>query len=387
MKYSETGTQISTETQFEVFTNELRRSKGKRLAYLKNRWQWKYWPRNKVPDFPLNIDIESSSQCQIACDHCFRQYMPMNEDEHMSLDLFKKIAKECGEHGLFTLKFSMRGEPLLNPHIVEMVAYAKQCGIKEVWINTNGGKLSEELSRELMRAKVDWITMSFDGLRDVYESVRRPLKYNKQIERLRALRKARDELHPDCNLNVQTIWSAIKDNPEEYVTLMKGIVDRVAINPDMDFEDFILEPDDEFVCPRLWQRMAITSTGNYLKCPSDFEMEEIMGNAWDMGVKEAWDILQGRQRELHLSGHKKDSEVCQKCHHGAKKVPVKVSVPGADEVVPQYTYTENFDGFGGETRVKEYHDHTAEHLARMRERNHELGRNKRKKESADRPAG
>ena len=361
MKANETDTQFSTETRWEAFRNELKRSKGKRLDYIVNRWQWKHWPRHKVTDFPLNIDIESSSKCQIDCDHCFRQYMDIGEDEHMDLDLFKKIARECGEGGLFTLKFSMRGEPLMNPHIAEMVAYAKDQGIKEVWINTNGGQLTERLAGNLMKARVDWITVSFDGLGQIYESIRRPLTYDRQIDKLRMLRRIRDESRPGCLLNVQTLWSAIERDPAEYVELMKGIVDRVSINPDMNYQEFILTPDDEFVCPRLWQRIAITSTGNYLKCPSDFQMEEVLGNVKDYTVKEAWDILQGEQRRLHAGGRKKDSAVCQKCHHGANKVrreEAPEAVEGAD--LHQYEYRKDFAGFGAEDRVKDYHDNKPE---------------------------
>ncbi len=356
MKYSETNVQFSTETRFEHWTNEWARGRGKRLAYARNRYMWRYSPRKRVPDFPLNVDIESSSKCQIQCDHCFRQYMDMGEDEFMTLDLFKKIARECGEGGLFTMKFSMRGEPLMNPHIVEMVEYAKEQGIHEVWINTNGGPLTEKMARGLMDAKIDWITMSFDGLGETYESIRRPLKYDKQIDKLKMLREMRDTHNPDCMLNVQSVWSAIKENPQEYVDLMKGIVDRVASNPDMNFEEFMLVPDDGFVCPRLWQRMGITSTGNYLKCPSDFQMEEIMCNAKDYTVKEAWDIFQEQNRQLHLHGRKKDSEVCQKCHHGAKKVRKEVDLGKEQMNVAQYTYTDDYNGVGGEERVREYHE-------------------------------
>lgn len=352
-----TNTHFSTESGWEAFRHELKRSRGKRIAYLANRWQWNRWPLKKVPSFPLNVDIEVSSKCQIACDHCFRQYMDIREDQYMDLDLYKKIVRECGEGGLFTLKFSMRGEPLMHPDIVEMVAYAKQQGIREVWINTNGGTLTEKLAEGLMKAKVDWITVSFDGLREVYESVRRPLKYDTQIERLRLLRKMRDLYNPNCVLNVQSLWSAIKDNPDEYVDLMKGIVDKVGVYPDMNFEEIILTPDDSFVCPRLWQRIAITSTGAFLKCPSDFEMEEVLGNARDYTVKQAWDVLQGRQRELHQTGHKKDSNVCQKCHHGAKKSVAKkeeASVKGVE--MHQYDYKKEFGGFGSADRVRKYHE-------------------------------
>ena len=346
MRKSETLVQFTFETTTEYWRNEYRRARGKVLSYLWNRIQWKYFPKFITPGFPLNIDIEVSSKCQIQCDHCFTQYMDIGENDLMPLEMYKKIVRESGQHGLFTLKFSMRGEPLLHPDIVEMVRYAKEQGIKEVWINTNGGKLTEELARGLIGAGADWITVSFDGLGKMYESIRKPLKYADTLEKLKVLRRVRDELKANTLLNVQTLWSAIKEDPQAYLDVMRPIVDRVAYNPDMNFKEYILEPDDSFVCPRLWQRVAITSRGNYLKCPSDFCMEEILGNVSDFSVKEAWDKLQGRQRDLHVAGEKKLSTVCGKCHHGAKKKKVEVLVEGDVRNDFSYDYKKEFAGSG-----------------------------------------
>ena len=346
MKKSETLVQFSCETTFEYWKNEYMRARGKFFSYVWNRIQWKYFPRRWVPSFPLNVDIEVSSKCQLQCDHCFRQYMDIGENDFMDLNMYKKIAQECGEHRLFTLKFSMRGEPLLHPDIVDMVGYAKKRGVKEVWINTNIEPLNEKLATGLIKSGVDWITVSFDGLGKMYESIRKPLKYEESLDKLKMLRKIRDDLKARTFLNVQTIWSAIKDNPDEYVSLMKGIMDRVVYNPDMDFKEIILIPDDSFICPRLWQRICITSKGNILKCPSDFMMEEILGNVKDYSVKQAWDELQGHQRHLHSSGRKKESKVCNKCHHGAIKKKITRSIQGKEQEDFNFKYKESFPGYG-----------------------------------------
>ena len=145
---------------------------------------------------------------------------------------------------------------------------------------------------------------------------------------------------------MQTLWSAIKDAPEEYLKVMRPIVDRIAYNPDMNFKEIILVPDDSFVCPRLWQRIAITSSGNYLKCPSDFCMEEILGNVAQYSVKQAWDILQGKQREQHVAGQKSQSVVCNKCHHGAKKKQIELAVDSEQRSDYSYEYKKEFSGSG-----------------------------------------
>ena len=346
MRKSETLAQFSCENNIEYLRNELKRSSGKLIPYIKNRIAWKYFPCKRVPQFPLNVDIEVSSRCQIKCTHCFRQCLDIGENDLMPLSMYKDIVSECGRHGLFTLKFSMRGEPLMHPDIVEMVQFAKDQGVKEVWINTNGGMITEKLAHGLISAGVDWITMSFDGLGEHYEKVRTPLKYEESLEKLKTLRRVRDKLKAKTLLNVQTIWSAIKHDPEEYIDLMKSIVDRVAYNPDMNFEDIILVPDPNFICPRLWQRICITSKGNYLKCPTDFMMKEIIGTVHDYTVKEAWDVLQENQRKMHLAGRRLESEICRKCHHGAIKKKANVHIDGKQREDFTYNYQEDFDGWG-----------------------------------------
>ena len=101
----------------------------------------------KYKIYPVSFKycIEASSTCELKCDHCFRQYMDMRENRFMKFDLYKKIIDECASYGLFTLKFSMRGEL----HLIKN--YLKSClrKDKEVWINTHGANLNEEFTTKL----------------------------------------------------------------------------------------------------------------------------------------------------------------------------------------------------------------------------------------------
>jgi len=347
MKQSETRVQYGIENFWEFLCNQRRRSNGKLFRYLWNRFQWSYFPKLRiVPKFPLNIDIEASSACNIKCDHCFRQYMTVGENALMPMDMYKKIVDECGENKLYTLKFSMRGEPTLHPQLSEMIAYAKQKKIPEVWVNTHGGNLTEKLCEDMIKAGVDWITVSFDGLGKMYESIRKPLKYEENLARLKMLRSVRDRLKANTFLNVQTLWSAMKDNPGEYIKIMKAIVDRVAYNADMNFKEITLVPDDEFVCPRLWHRLAITSTGDVLKCPSDFLQEEVLGNVRTQSLKNIWECEQEFERQKHMHLRKKESCVCQKCHHGSKRVKRQVRVGEDVSTDFNYEFKKDFTGVG-----------------------------------------
>jgi len=330
----------------EELSNHLRRGHGHIYSYIWNRIQWNYFHRfNFKPSFPLNIDIESSSSCNIKCDHCFRQYLDVPESALMQFEVYQKIVDECAEWKLFTLKFSMRGEPTLHPQIVDMVEYAKMKGIKEVWINTNGSMLTESLCKGLIKAGLDCLTISFDGLGEMYESIRKPLIYSEMLDKLKLLSSLRKELSSQKPyLTAQTLWSAIKDDPESYKNVMKDLVDKISYNIDFDFKDIHFEPDPDYVCYRLWQRLSITSKGNVLKCPSDFEQQEVLGNIKDHSIKYIWDTIQEEERNRHLAGKRLESKVCKKCHHGAK---VKTSQKQFDSKNHNVNEIEYYDGFEG----------------------------------------
>jgi len=354
---AETPVQYTFENFFDRVKYEFRRSKNKKFSYLVNRLKWNYFPRLGItPEFPLNIDIEASSACELKCDHCFRQYMDMRENQFMKFDLYKKIIDEASKYKLFTLKFSMRGEPTSDKDLPRKVEYAKKMGIKEVWINTHGANLNEEFTRKLLKAKPDWITVSIDGLNEMYESIRKPMKFKTIFENAKRLKILRDEISPDTFLNTQGLWSAIKHDPKDYYNTLKPHFDRVAYNMDMNFKEIDVIPDPEFVCPRLWLRLAITSEGDVLKCPSDFEKDEVMGNIREKSIKEIWDIEQEKNRQLHLAKKKNESIPCKKCHHGAKIVPKKNDLGIMQSEATNYQFRKEFDGVGLNRQKQITHD-------------------------------
>ena len=340
--------QFDMETGVRRLLNHLRRGRGHLPAYCWNRFQWSYFHRvDWVPRFPLNIDLESSSACSLKCDHCFRQYMDMKESTFMDMELYRRIVDECAAHRLYTLKFSMRGEPTLHPEIGEMVRYAKEKGIKEVWINTHGGHLTEAMVEGFVEEGLDCLTVSFDGLGKMYESIRIPLKYEESLERLKMTMAVRGRLGQTKPLiKVQTLWSAIKDDPEAYLRVMKPIVDKVSYNIDFDFKQIHFVPDTDYICYRLWQRLAITSTGDVLKCPSDFEKDEVLANVRDCSLKEIWDTAQEAERRRHTAGDRLRSVACRKCHHGAKVVQGSKEYAETQQEVNEITYDGGFAGVG-----------------------------------------
>ena len=102
--------------------------------------------------------IEVTDICNIHCEGCYRQYMT----GHKTLEQMKEevlFFKQWRNPDNFSIA---GGEPLIHPHIVELVAFIAEQGIKPV-ILTNGVALTPELLRELKRAGLAGFTMHIDS--------------------------------------------------------------------------------------------------------------------------------------------------------------------------------------------------------------------------------
>ena len=98
---------------------------------------------------PLCVDIETASICDLACPHCFREYI-LTPDKIMDFEMYKRIIDEIILLDVPSIKLNWRGEPLLNSKIGEFIKYAKSEGILEISINTNATQLDNKMSELLI---------------------------------------------------------------------------------------------------------------------------------------------------------------------------------------------------------------------------------------------
>lgn len=315
--------QFSLGNRVKDFRFHLNRGKGHLLRYAWNRFKWHYFPRwHIVSRFPDHVDIELSSVCDMKCPMCYTttpEFKKVVPKKLMDLELFKKIIDECSNYGTYSIRLSLRGEPFLNRHIVEMTRYAKQKGIKEVATLTNGLKLDPELFEEMMDAGLDWMTISFDGIGDMYNRIRRPANFADAVEKIsryHEIKKRRKSEKPV--VKIQSIWPAIADNPQEFYDTFEPIADQVFSNPLVDYlnKDEDLVYDEDFTCPVLWQRMVIGSDGSVFLCINDEMGKQVIGNVREQSVYDLWHGPQMRTaRRIHLNKEGvKQIEICKECH-------------------------------------------------------------------------
>ena len=102
--------------------------------------------------------LEVTDICNIKCEGCYRQYMTGHkplEQLKQEVDFFCQWRNPDN--------FSIAGgEPLIYPHIVELVAYIASKGVKPV-ILTNAYALTPEILKDLKKAGVAGFTIHIDS--------------------------------------------------------------------------------------------------------------------------------------------------------------------------------------------------------------------------------
>jgi len=293
--------------------------RGNIISQSIDRVKWNLAPKFfHVIDFPTHIDIEASLSCQMRCPMCLRRRMPQDLTYGiMDFDLFKKIIDECNQRSIYSVKLSWRGEPLLNPHIVEMVKYAKERGIKDVAFLTNGERLTPELAMGLTEAGLDWISFSIDGVGEIYERIRWPETFEGIVRKVRFLKEYRDSKGLRKPLiRVQTIYSAIKENPTEYFDLWERIADKVYIIADQARWEIAPFPrDPNYVCFEPWRRIVIGWNGLVPQCICDYEDLNPLGDVSKQAIHEVWHGEKfNKLRESIKNRMLFTNEPCKECH-------------------------------------------------------------------------
>lgn len=322
-------------SRYKNFTFHFKKSKGNTIRYLLERYKWNHYPRrHKLSKAPLLVDIETSSVCNLNCPMCYRiteTFKNSAVKQFMDFNLFKKIIDDCAANNIYAVRLSYRGEPFINPEIIDMIKYAKQAKIPEVSSLTNGTAITLEMFEEIIKSGLDWLTISFDGLYGKYEEIRKPAKFIEVYEKIKKFSKLKNKFNSvKPVLKIQSIWAQIKDDPQAFYDAFSPYVDSIATNPLIDYnrtlndEQIVFE--EKFDCPFIWQRLTILSDGRIPLCINDENAKYIIGNIKDSLISEIWNGKAFNEaRKIHaLNKGLELLPVCSHCYLPRKTKRVNV---------------------------------------------------------------
>lgn len=128
---------------------------------------------------PLMIQVEPTLHCNLECAMCVNP-LTSRIKRHMPFRDFQKIIDDIPS--LKKISLVGAGEPLLNPDIFKMTAYAKSRGILTGFA-TNAMLLDDEMCAKIINSGLDWINISVDSAdKKKYEKIRKGAGFDALLE-------------------------------------------------------------------------------------------------------------------------------------------------------------------------------------------------------------
>ncbi len=284
---------------------------------------------------PLSMQIETASACNFKCKFCIHGNQELIKDKRfklgvMSFELFKKIVNSMHEfpQKLNYVSLHARGEPLLNPNIVEMVKYIKQENVaKEVSFNTNGVLLTDNISLGLINAGLDCIRFSIEGINS--EAYMRnsgvDIDFQKLVNNIRFF----FERKKNCYTYIKIINCDLSEvEKEKFYGIFGDICDNICIENITDtWKDAGLNNEkymqlsrfnENFVkgkvCPRLFFACQVRFDGTVTTCDSDWNELYPLGNVYNETLLQIWTGQKFNElRKKHLTNNINDMKMCINC--------------------------------------------------------------------------
>jgi radical SAM protein with 4Fe4S-binding SPASM domain len=177
-----------------------------------------------APPLPADLQVEVTGACNLRCRMCLVRYAPAvgRGEGALSYEQFTDLVD--GLPGLTRLTLQGLGEPLLAPHLVDMVRYASVRGVA-VGFNSNAVLLTSRRSAELIHAGLSWLHVSLDGATAAtYEEIRHNTRFAPQagqfdtvVRNLRSLVALRGGDSPAVKL----VFVAMRRNIAELPALVR----------------------------------------------------------------------------------------------------------------------------------------------------------------------
>ena len=293
---------------------------------LLTRWR-KRLTRRPVPRFPRNVQIQTRTGCNADCIFCpYGATADSQPHGTMSWELFRKIIDETALHPVRRISPYLMNEPLVDPEIVERIAYINRANPRtRVVLTTNGSLLTSEMAERLLDLGpgLHELSISVQGIDPgAYEkTMRGGVGFHRTMANvehfLDALRrrKARRPALWITMVDTEVIdarravkyWRGRGVNAR--YTRLENRGGNIA-----DAETFSHSGHMEYFtdCTRLFKQAYIRFNGDVVLCCTDYEAKVILGNVRESSLHDVWNgpvatsirasFLSGRIGELSLCG-------------------------------------------------------------------------------------
>ncbi|MDQ7834257.1 MAG: radical SAM/SPASM domain-containing protein [Humidesulfovibrio sp.] len=287
-------------------------------------------------NFPTEVYVEVTSRCNLDCLMCARSRLSRATGD-MDMALFKKIMDEIAlEYREAYVHFYGIGDPLMDETIFEKLAYAKQVGLNNTIIFTNGQNLlKNDNYKKLVLSNVPILGVDVDGFtRESYEKIRRGGSFELLLKSILTLKQHLDEsptykrlelayqVYPGINDaagEMQDFASWCEKYTLEYKFVTLHTWGDLRADVPMSSVAGMAEPNDRSVqrtgpCCSLWSPM-ILNDGRVSPCFLDANGNGALGDMNKSSLKSIWQGAHRALRAKQVQGV--FSGTCQDCASGS----------------------------------------------------------------------
>lgn len=276
--------------------------------------------------FPKVVLIDNCNACNLRCSMCdhvnIKKFRPI---QLMEIGLYRKIIDEiAAENPSARVWQIFFGDPFMCHDIAKRIAYAKQKGLTDVVLNSNGVKMNAERARAVIAAGLDAMYVGIDAAcAQTYDKIRVGGDFEKTVANVITYNQLlRDIGRPDQQLFVQFVVSEENEGEVEAFTEFwnrQGV--NVKIRPKISWAGLVEASNlrnnvtlSRKPCYWLMQTINICADGRVSLCSVDLHCRVPCGNVRERTIKDIWQDLLKQYRDMHLECRFEDlPEMCRNC--------------------------------------------------------------------------
>ncbi|MFQ5576181.1 MAG: radical SAM/SPASM domain-containing protein [Anaerolineae bacterium] len=234
------------------------------------------------PDF---LTFILTYQCNLRCKHCFLYEAEFKKDtlapftfnhgEQLSLQDWQRLVDDVAH---FKPHIQLvGGEPFMYRGALDLIRHIKSRGLTCA-VNSNGF-FTPDMAEDLVKARLDWLTLSLDGPREAHTAMRiNPRSYDRVMETVAAVRAARQRL--GRTTPILSFNTVITDLTYTRLTEMVALAEEVGVDQ-LEFQGLMftspgIERRQGEVMRQLFNLPAASAEGFENDCGTGIEVDRLV---------------------------------------------------------------------------------------------------------------
>ncbi|MFH1034252.1 MAG: radical SAM protein [Pseudomonadota bacterium] len=276
--------------------------------------------------FPARLTLELTNACNLRCAMCPSRLRPEQGKGFMEAGLFRNIVDQAALHLPVALVPFFRGEPLLHPEILPLLAYAKTRGLGPIQLVTNGMLLDEAMARGLLDLGLDFISFSLDTVSPAeYARIRQGGDYSTVMANVARFLDMRNRQGYATQVQVSATRTGLnQESISHFIAYWRERADRTRIYYEHSGDGHTGSLDCPEVprdmprrpCHKLQGDMVVYYDGGVALCNHDWYRQPVLGDLNQATVGQVWRGAAYQElRRQHLHPEELSDPTCRHCDH------------------------------------------------------------------------